>query len=402
MITLKDIQIAQENIKDSIKRTPLIECPLLNQLTKANVKLKLENLQKTGSFKLRGALNKIQYLTEEEKNRGVIASSAGNHAQGVALGAQQAGIKATIVMPKFAPISKVIATQSYGANVILEGDTFNDAYLHAVKLQKETNAVFLHAFDDDIIIAGQGTLGLEVYEDFKDVDILLCPVGGGGLMAGIAVALKESNPNIQIIGVEAENIPSMKKALESDAPLLVTGPQTIADGIAVGRVGDRPFDIFKKYVDDVVLVNEDEISQAILFLLEKSKVVAEGAGATALAALLFNKIGNVEGKNIAVVISGGNIDITNIEKIVNRAQIIQKKRAKLHILLKDNVGELSKITNIVSENKANILYLNQTRYSNNLKTNEQLLELVIECVDSSHLTAVLDHLSDKGIEYSLA
>ena len=194
----------------------------------------------------------------------------------------------------------------------------------------------------------------------------------------------------------------MKKALESDAPLLVTGPQTIADGIAVGRVGDRPFDIFKKYVDDVVLVNEDEISQAILFLLEKSKVVAEGAGATALAALLFNKIGNVEGKNIAVVISGGNIDITNIEKIVNRAQIIQKKRAKLHILLKDTVGELSKITNIVSENKANILYLNQTRYSNNLKTNEQLLELVIECVDSSHLTAVLDHLSDKGIEYSLA
>ena len=402
MITLKDIQIAQENIKDSIKRTPLIECPLLNQLTKANVKLKLENLQKTGSFKVRGALNKIQYLTEEEKNRGVIASSAGNHAQGVALGAQQVGIKATIVMPKFAPISKIIATQSYGANVVLEGDTFNDAYLHAVKLQKETNAVFLHAFDDDIIIAGQGTLGLEIYEDFKDVDILLCPVGGGGLMAGIAVALKESNPNIQIIGVEAENIPSMKKALESDAPLLVTGPQTIADGIAVGRVGDRPFDIFKKYVDDVVLVNEDEISQAILFLLEKSKVVAEGAGATALAALLFNKIGNVEGKNIAVVISGGNIDITNIEKIVNRAQIIQKKRAKLHILLKDNVGELSKITNIVSENKANILYLNQTRYSHNLKTNEQLLELVIECVDSSHLTAVLDHLSDKGIEYSLA
>ncbi|CAM3405238.1 threonine ammonia-lyase [Pseudostreptobacillus hongkongensis] len=401
MITLKDIQIAQENIKDSIKRTPLIECPLLNQLTKANVKLKLENLQKTGSFKVRGALNKIQYLTEEEKNRGVIASSAGNHAQGVALGAQQEGIKATIVMPKFAPISKIIATQSYGANVVLEGDTFNDAYLHAVKLQKETNAVFLHAFDDDIIIAGQGTLGLEVYEDFKDVDILLCPVGGGGLMAGIAVALKESNPNIQIIGVEAENIPSMKKALESDAPLLVTGPQTIADGIAVGRVGDRPFDIFKKYVDDVVLVNEDEISQAILFLLEKSKVVAEGAGATALAALLFNKIGNVEGKNIAVVISGGNIDITNIEKIVNRAQIIQKKRAKLHILLKDNVGELSKITNIVSENKANILYLNQTRYSHNLKTNEQLLELVIECVDSSHLTAVLDNLSDKGIEYSL-
>ena len=287
MIKLKDIELAYDNIKDSIKRTPLIECPLLNNITGGNIRLKLENLQKTGSFKVRGALNKIKNLTDEEKARGVIASSAGNHAQGVALGARESGINATIVMPKFAPISKIEATKSYGAKVVLEGDTFNDAYLKAREIQKENDYVFLHAFDDDVIIAGQGTLGLEIYEDFKDVDIVLCAVGGGGIMAGVAVALKEQNPNIKLIGVEAENMASMKKALEKGEPYLVTGPTTIADGIAVGQVGQIPFEIFKKYVDEIITVNEDEIAQAILFLLEKSKVVAEGAGASALAPLLF-------------------------------------------------------------------------------------------------------------------
>lgn len=400
MIKLDDVKKANENIKNAIKRTPLIECPLLNQITKGNVYLKLENLQKTGSFKARGAINKIMHLTDDEKKRGVIASSAGNHAQGVALGAKQAGIKATIVMPKFAPISKILATKSYGAEVILEGETFNDAYEHALKVQKENNYVFLHAFDDDEVIAGQGTIGIEIFEDLENVDVVLCPVGGGGIMAGIAVALKELKPNIKLIGVEAENMPSMKKALENNGPLLVTGPQTIADGIAVGRVGVKTHEIFKNLVDDVVIVSEDEISQAILFLIEKAKVVAEGAGATALAAVLSGKV-NLEGLNVAIVISGGNIDITNIEKIVNRAQIIQNKRARLNILLKDIVGELTKVTNIISEKQANILYLNQTRYSNNLKTNEQLLELVIECVDSNHLESVLKELNEKKINFNL-
>ncbi|WP_156300046.1 threonine ammonia-lyase [Streptobacillus canis] len=400
MIKLDDVKKANENIKKAIKRTPLIECPLLNQITKGNVYLKLENLQKTGSFKARGAINKIMHLTDDEKKRGVIASSAGNHAQGVALGAKQAGIKATIVMPKFAPISKILATKSYGAEVILEGETFNDAYEHALKVQKENNYVFLHAFDDDEVIAGQGTIGIEIFEDLENVDVVLCPVGGGGIMAGIAVALKELKPNIKLIGVEAENMPSMKKALENNGPLLVTGPQTIADGIAVGRVGVKTHEIFKNLVDDVVIVSEDEISQAILFLIEKAKVVAEGAGATALAAVLSGKV-NLEGLNVAIVISGGNIDITNIEKIVNRAQIIQNKRARLNILLKDIVGELTKVTNIISEKQANILYLNQTRYSNNLKTNEQLLELVIECVDSNHLESVLKELNEKKINFNL-
>ncbi|CAM3165393.1 threonine ammonia-lyase [Streptobacillus felis] len=400
MIKLDDVKKANENIKDAIKRTPLIECPLLSQMTGANIYLKLENLQKTGSFKARGAINKIMHLTEEEKKRGVIASSAGNHAQGVALGAKQAGIKATIVMPKFAPISKILATKSYGAEVILEGETFNDAYEHALKVQKENNYVFLHAFDDDEVIAGQGTIGIEIFEDLENVDAVLCPVGGGGIMAGIAVALKELKPDVKLIGVEAENMPSMKKALENNGPLLVTGPQTIADGIAVGRVGNKTHEIFKNLVDDVVIVNEDEISQAILFLIEKSKVVAEGAGATALAAVLANKV-DLKGLNVAIVISGGNIDITNIEKIVNRAQIIQNKRARLNILLKDIVGELSKVTKIVSGKQANILYLNQTRYSNNLKTNEQLLELVIECVDSKHLKGVLEDLKENNISFTL-
>ena len=400
MIKLKDIELAYDNIKDSIKRTPLIECPLLNNITGGNVRLKLENLQKTGSFKVRGALNKIKNLTDEEKYRGVIASSAGNHAQGVALGARESGIKATIVMPKFAPISKIEATKSYGAEVVLHGDTFNDAYLKAREIQKENDYVFLHAFDDDVIIAGQGTLGLEIYEDFKDVDIVLCAVGGGGIMAGVAIALKEQNPNIKLIGVEAENMASMKKALEKGKPYLVTGPTTIADGIAVGQVGQIPFEIFKKYVDDIITVNEDEIAQAILFLLEKSKVVAEGAGASALAPLLFNKI-DVKGKNVAVIISGGNIDITNIEKIVNRAQIVQKRRTKLNIRVKDIIGELSKITKLLSENHTNILYLNQTRYCEKLQSNEQLLEVVIECVSKEHLDSVLNILSENKIEYSI-
>ncbi|WP_073508360.1 threonine ammonia-lyase [Streptobacillus notomytis] len=400
MIKLNDIKNANENIKNSIKRTPLIECPLLSNMTESNIYLKLENLQKTGSFKARGAINKIMNLTEEEKKRGVIASSAGNHAQGVALGAKQAGIKATIVMPKFAPISKILATKSYGAEVILEGETFNDAYEHALKVQEENNYVFVHAFDDDRIIAGQGTIGLEIFEDLPNVDVVLCPVGGGGIMAGIAVALKELKPNVKLIGVEAASMPSMKKALENNGPLLVTGPQTIADGIAVGRVGNKTHEIFNNLVDDIVIVDEDDISQAILFLMEKSKVVAEGAGATALAAVLSNKV-DIKGLNVAIVISGGNIDITNIEKIVNRAQIIQNKRAKLNILIKDSVGELSKLTKIISEEQANILYLNQTRYSNNLKTSEQLLEIVIECVDSNHLKGVLNKLTENKFNYTL-
>lgn len=401
MIDLKKVQEAYENIKGSIKRTPLMECPLLSDMTGGNIYLKLENLQKTNSFKIRGALNKLKLLSEEEKSRGVIASSAGNHAQGVALGAREMGIKATIVMPKFAPISKVLATKSYGADVILEGETFNDAFEYALKVQKEKNYVFVHAFDDDDTIAGQGTIGLEILEDLENIDLLLCPVGGGGLMAGIIVALKELKPSVKLIGVQAENIPSMKKALENHSPLLVKGPTTIADGIAVGKVGVRTHEIFEKFIDEVITVTEDEIAQSILFLLEKSKVVAEGAGASALAALLANKI-DVKGLNVAVIISGGNIDITNIEKIVNRSQIIQKRRAKMRILLKDMVGELSKITNIVAENKANILYLNQTRYCNDLKTNEQELELVVECVDNIHLETLLKAFEEKEISYILS
>lgn len=401
MISLKDIDIAYSNIKDKIKRTPLVECPILTEMSGAkNVYLKLENLQKTGSFKARGAINKIMKLTEEEKKRGLIASSAGNHAQGVALGAKSLGINATIVMPEFAPISKILATKSYGANVILKGDTFNDAFLYAKELEKETNAVFLHAFDDDDVIAGQGTIGIEIFEDLKDVDLVLAPVGGGGILAGIAVALKELKPEITLIGVQSENIPSMKKALENNGPLLVQGPQTIADGIAVGKVGIKTHEIFDKFVEDVITVSEDEISNAILFLLEKSKVVAEGAGATALAAILSNKI-DIKDKNVAIVISGGNIDITNIEKIVNRAQILQRRRAKLNIKLKDNVGELNHITSIISKNKANILYLNQTRYGNDLRVNEQLLEIVIECVDENHLEILLESLNEEKIEYIL-
>lgn len=400
MINLKNIQEARENIREVVKKTPLVECDYLNNIKGAKIFFKLENLQKTGSFKIRGAVNKIKNLSEEEKRKGLIASSAGNHAQGVALGAKEAGIEATIVMPKFAPVSKVLATQSYGANVVLEGETFNDAFEHALKLQKENDNVFIHAFNDDLVISGQGTVGLEIYEDMKDIDILICPVGGGGLLAGTAVALKELKPDIKIIGVQSENIPSMKEALNLGSPTLVKGPATIADGIAVGKVGEKTHEIFKNFVDDVVLVSEDEIAEAILFLLENVKVVSEGAGASAFAAVLSDKI-DIKGKNVCIVVSGGNIDVTNLEKIVNKAQINRKRRVKLDVLVKDNVGELSYITGIISKNKANILYINQSRYSKQLEISQQFLEVVIECTNSIQLENLLQDLEKNNIKFNI-
>lgn len=397
MLELKDVQIAYENIKDSVKKTPLMECPTLDEIIKGEVFLKLENLQRTGSFKIRGAINKIKNLSEEEKAKGVIASSAGNHAQGVALGAKTANISATIVMPETAPISKVIATKSYGAEVVQYGTFYDHAYQKAIEIQKERSLTFLHPFDDEYVIAGQGTIGLEILEDNKDIDVVLVPVGGGGLLSGIALAIKSLNPNIKVYGVEACGAASMKKSLEMGEVISLDKCKTVADGIAVAKVGDITFDIVKKYVDGIIVVSEEEIAQAILFLLEKSKVVAEGAGATSLAGLLSKKL-NLEGKKVCCVISGGNVDINNIEKIVNRAQIIQGKRVRFSVNLNDSFGEVNKVTEILKEHRVNILYLNQTRYNIDLDINEQKLSVVIECKDKEHGLAVLDSLEQAGFK----
>ena len=397
MINLKDIQNAYDKIQKSIKKTPLMECPTLDEITNSTVLLKLENLQRTGSFKVRGAMNKIMNLTEEEKSHGVIASSAGNHAQGVALGAKSIGINATIVMPETAPLSKVIATKNFGARVIQHGQYYDEAYNKALEIQEKENLVFLHPFNDDYVIAGQGTIGLEILNEVSDIDAIFVPVGGGGLLSGIAVAVKSINPNIKVYGVEADGAASMKESVSNKKIIQLKSCHTIADGIAVAKVGDKTFEIVQKYVDKIISVSEEEITSAILFLLEKSKVVAEGAGATSLAGLLSNQV-DVKGKKVCCVISGGNIDINNVEKIINKAQILKGRRIEFTVTLSDSIGQVNNVTEILKEHKANILYLNQTRYDIDLDVNEQLLNIVIECRDEEHGIAILTALKDSGFK----
>lgn len=395
MISLTDIEKAYDNIKDSVKKTPLLECPTLDEITESKVLLKLENLQRTGSFKVRGALNKIINLTDEEKKKGVIASSAGNHAQGVALGAKAAGIKATIVMPETAPLSKVVATKSYGARVVQSGTIYDHAYNKALEIQKEEGLIFLHPFNDEYVIAGQGTIGLEILQEDPDIDAIFVPVGGGGILAGIALAAKSIKPSVKVYGVEAKNAASMKKALENGSPIALDSAKTIADGIAVAKVGDLTYEIVKKYVDDIITVSEEEIACSVLFLLEKSKVVAEGAGAVSLAGLLANKV-DVKGKKTCIIISGGNIDVNNIEKIVNKAQILEGRRIRFTVNLSDTFGQLNKVTEILKNNSANVLYINQTRYNTDLNISEQALSVVIECRDKAHGEKVLEELKNNG------
>lgn len=395
LVKLEDIQTAHKNIEKSIKRTPLMECVTLEAMVGGKVFFKLENLQKTGSFKVRGALNRIAHLTEEEKKRGVIASSAGNHAQGIALGATKSGIKSTIVMPATAPIAKISATKDFGAEVILCGEVYDDAYAKAREIEKETGAVFLHPFDDEHVIAGQGTIGLEILEEESDIDLVVVPVGGGGILAGIATAIKSINPNIQVIGVEAENAPSMTAALHTGESCEVAATQTIADGIAVRKVGEKTLALAKEYVDGMVTVNEAEIANAILFLLEKSKVVAEGAGATALAALLSGKV-DCKGKKVCAVISGGNIDINLVDRVINRALINAGRRYEFKVILQDRIGEVEKLLHIINENRANILYLNQNRYQEGLGISMQELTLVLECSDMAHRNKLTAEIRKAG------
>lgn len=397
MLEFKSIEKAYVDIKSSVKKTPLMECKTLDEMLGCETYLKLENLQKTGSFKIRGAINKIINLTDEEKKRGVIASSAGNHAQGVALGAKTAKISATIVMPETAPISKVEATKSYGARVIQCGTFYDHAYQKAKEIQEKEDLTFLHPFNDEYVIAGQGTIGIEILEEKKDIDIILVPVGGGGLLAGVALAAKTINPNIKVYGVEATGAASMKKSLEENKVITLEKCKTIADGIAVAKVGDKTFEIVKEYVDGVITVSEEEIAQAILFLLEKSKVVAEGAGATALAGLLSEEI-DVANKKVCCIVSGGNIDINNIEKIVNRAQILQGRRIRFTVNLNDSFGQVNRVTEILKDHRVNILYLNQTRYNIDLDVNEQKLSVVIECKNAKHGLKALEALRNDGFK----
>ena len=398
-VTLQDIQQAKETIKDIVKKTDILESAKLSQMTGANVFYKCENLQKTGSFKVRGACNKIANLTETEKANGVIASSAGNHAQGVALGAKMTGIKATIVMPSTAPLAKVTATRGYGADVVLEGLVYDDAYAKAVELQKETGATFLHPFDDKYVIAGQGTIGLEIFEQLDGkIDTILCPIGGGGIIAGIAVAAKGLNPNIKIVGVQTSNIPSMKESMTNGKVTTAFNDTTIADGIAVKTPGNTTFEIIKELVDEVVVVTEEEIASGMLFLMENQKVVSEGSGAVTTAALLSGKYAPSKDENVVCIISGGNVDVNTIYRVIGNALASEGRRCTINTIIQDKPGGLAELTRIISANDANILSCNITKLGQGASLGKQSAELVLETFNVEHIDRIKKAIENEGFK----
>ena len=398
-VTLNDVKKAQETIKGVVKETPVLESKTLSEMTGANVFYKCENLQKTGSFKVRGAVNTIANLTDAEKANGVIASSAGNHAQGVALGAQMTGIKATIVMPATAPLAKVSATRGYGAEVVLNGLVYDDAYAKAVELQKETGATFLHPFNDKYVIAGQGTIGLEILEQLDGkVDTILCPIGGGGIIAGIAVAAKGINPNIKIVGVQTANIPSMQESMKNGEVTTAFKSTTIADGIAVKTPGDVTFEIINELVDEVVVVEEDEIAQGMLFLMENQKVVAEGAGAVTTAALLSGKYVPKKDENVVCVISGGNVDVNTLYRVIGTALTKEARRYSFNTVIQDKPGGLAELTKIISEYDANILSANLSRSSMGGALGSLTAEMVLETFNHDHIDKLKVAITEAGFE----
>ncbi|MBE6043425.1 threonine ammonia-lyase [Clostridium thermopalmarium] len=394
-LDLNKIKQAQKNIEGVVRKTPLIYSSTFSKQSGYEIYLKCENKQKTGAFKLRGAYNKIMTLTPEEKEKGVLASSAGNHAQGVAYAATACGIKSTIVMPATAPQAKVEATKGYGAEVIQHGEVYDECYEKALEVLKETGATFVHPFNDEEVMAGQGTIALEILEELPDVDAIVVPIGGGGLISGIAVAAKSIKPDIKIIGVQSEIIASTKASLEAGKVVTVGGAKSLADGISVKTPGDITFKYIKEYVDEVITVSEDEISYAMFSLMERSKLISEGSGAVPLAALLANKI-KVDGKKIALLISGGNVDMAMILKIINRELILQKRRLRFSVELQDRVGELGALINHIGKLGANIVSVRQDTNWEEKGIDFANVVFEIESQSKEHSIEIMKELKEKG------
>ena len=388
---------ARERLRGVAQRTGLVEFRALSSAD-SRVFLKTEDLQNTGSFKVRGAYIKIASLSDEERAAGVIASSAGNHAQGVALAARSFGIPATIVMPEGAPLAKVKATRELGANVVLHGSVYDDAYAEARRLQQETGATFIHPFDDPMVIAGQGTIGLEIMDEMPDTDTIVVPVGGGGLAAGVAAAVKMLHPSVRVIGVQAAGAAGMKASLEAGHVVSLPSAKTIADGIAVKQPGELTFELCRKYLDEVVTVDDDEIAQAILFLMEKGKMVAEGAGAAPVAAIMNRKL-DCRGK-IAAVISGGNIDVTMISRIIEKGLLRAGRVSKLRILMQDRPGQLEIVSRIIGGAGANVMAVHHDRTDVDLDIRDALLEITMETQDREHAQRVIAALREAGFTVS--
>jgi len=400
MITIADIQAARERLGQAIYHTPCPHSITLSKLCGPQIYCKLENLQMTGSFKERGALNKLLQLSDAEKSAGVIAASAGNHAQGVAYHATRLGIKSVIVMPKPTPLIKVSNTRDLGGEVVLHGTNYDEAFAHATELALKHGYTFVHAFDDDAIIAGQGTIGLELLEESVKFDAVVVPIGGGGMISGIAVALKTMRPSIRIIGVEPVYVPSMKAAVEQGHVVEVAGQPTIADGLAVKRAGERPLEIVQRYVDEIVTVTEGEISSAILKMLEIEKTVVEGGGAAGLAALLFKKVTGLDGKNVAVIICGGNIDPNLLSKIIERGLAKDGRLVRVRTIVRDRPGELARICQHVAAVGGNILEVEHNRAFSELEVGGVEIDLTLETRGRDQIEQLLQVLRQDGIEAS--
>ncbi|MEA4826930.1 MAG: threonine ammonia-lyase [Clostridium sp.] len=399
-ITLESVKKAQENIKGVARRTPLFYSSTFSNKSGYNIYFKCENKQKTGAFKIRGAYNKIVNLSKEERKKGVIASSAGNHAQGVAYAAAAFGIKSTIVMPTTAPQAKVQATKGYGAEVVQYGEVYDECYAKALEIQKESGATFVHPFNDEDVIAGQGTIALEILEDLPETNAILVPIGGGGLISGIALTAKTLKPDIKIIGVQAEKIASTRASLEKGKLVTLNGIKSLADGISVKTPGDITFEYMKKYVDEVVTVSEDEIAYAVFSLIETSKLISEGAGAVALAAILSDKI-NISGSNIVALISGGNIDIAMISKIIDRQLVLLRRRICFKVKLQDKVGQLGSLINKIGVMGANIVRVRQERNWEESGLDFANVTFEIESESKEHSLKIINTLKNSGYEVDI-
>lgn len=395
MLTLDNVYRARNLLKDVVKNTDVIYAPKLREGTQ--LYLKTENLQITGSFKIRGSYYKISKLSDEEKKRGVVACSAGNHAQGVALAAAKSGIKSVICLPDGAPISKIEATKSYGAEVCLVPGVYDDAYKRALELRDKEGYTFIHPFNDVDVIAGQGTIGLELVEQLPDLDAVIVPIGGGGLIAGIAFTLKTINPSVEVYGVQSAGAPSMYKSVKNGTIETLDKVSTIADGIAVKTPGDLTYDIVSKYVDEIVTVSDDEISAAILALMEQHKLVTEGAGAVAVAAAMFGKI-NLDGKKAVALLSGGNIDVTILSRVIKRGLLMSGRNSQLLIELVDKPGQLKDVSRIIADLGGNVTSVHHERANEGSDVNGCFLRIILETRNFEHIAEIHRALADAGFK----
>jgi len=396
MIKYADIIAAQQTMRDTIKSTPLMPTKTFSKLAGTNILMKLENLQTTGSFKVRGAFNKIYHLTKEEKKTPVVAASAGNHAQGVAFSATKLGLKSTIFMPTFTPPTKANATRAYGAEVILTGDSFDDAFAASQTYCQTHNATYIHPFNDAQIIAGQGVVGLEIFHECPDVDTVIVPIGGGGLISGISIAMKEMNPAIKIIGVEAENAASMLASHEKGEIVALHSAHTIADGIAVKRPGDLTFNIIENYVDELITVSDTEIAHAAYLMLQRGKLLVEPSGAAALATAITRKT-KYMGKNVVPVISGGNINMSLLQQIIDQGMYLEGLRTTLQVVVPDQAGELQKIIAIFDNLKANIQDIVHERSINSVPIGHVMIMITINLQQKRQLDTIKDELAKRGL-----